>query len=181
MTANDLDIICWNVRGLNSQARRSTVQQTLVSSSCHITCIQEMKLSSIDDRLALDVGGFRICSFTFLLAGGNSGTQGSILILWNNDEVHLVGITKRDFSLTATTAPHPSPQIFASPDPRRKGSDAPDPSPQGSALANLGHKGSDAPDPSPQGSISPDLGTLGRTHPTPRDRASPCSRTCADQ
>lgn len=102
MAANDLDILCWNVRGHNSEARRSTVQQVLASSSCHIVCLQETKMSSIDEWLTLDVGGFRLRSFTFLPVGGISGTRGGILILWNNDVVNLDCITKRDFSLSAT-------------------------------------------------------------------------------
>lgn len=102
MATNELQILCWNVQGLNSIARRSTVQQVLATTHCQIVCLQETKMTSIDDQLVMSVGGFRLNSFTFLPAGGPSGTRGGILILWNKDEVDLDYTIKRAFSISTT-------------------------------------------------------------------------------
>lgn len=101
MATHDLQILCWNVRGLNSAARRQTVQQIIASVPCNIVCLQETKLSQIDDSLVRSVGGRMLRSYSFLPAGGVSGTRGGILILWNDDVINIDSIDKKDFSLTA--------------------------------------------------------------------------------
>jgi exonuclease III len=84
-----LDILCWNVRGLNDQARKDTVHATLSSTTCHIACIQETKLDFIDHQTAGYIGGFRLCSFSHRPA---TGTRGGILLLWDEDHVSISNI-----------------------------------------------------------------------------------------
>lgn len=97
MTHN-LDIVCWNVRGLNSVARCARTNQLLSSTPCHLACLQETKLAKVDSHLAAFLGGFRLDSFAFKPA---NGTKGGILLLWNNNLLDLQDITIRRFSVSA--------------------------------------------------------------------------------
>jgi exonuclease III len=63
MNEQDLVFLVWNVRGLNDDDRKTTVSSTIASSSCHIACLQESKLQSIDAATAATIGGFRLKSF----------------------------------------------------------------------------------------------------------------------
>jgi exonuclease III len=84
-----LDIICWNVRGLNDQAPKDTVHATLAQTTCHISCLQETKLDFIDHQTAGYIGGFRLRSFAHRPA---TGTRGGILLLWDEDHVSITNI-----------------------------------------------------------------------------------------
>ena len=39
-------VLCWNVRGLNSDARQCSVREKVIESQCSVLCLQETKLSS---------------------------------------------------------------------------------------------------------------------------------------
>jgi exonuclease III len=52
MTGPNLNLACWNVRGLNSEARRAAVHEILATTTIHIACLQETKMSNIDQNLA---------------------------------------------------------------------------------------------------------------------------------
>jgi mRNA deadenylase 3'-5' endonuclease subunit Ccr4 len=47
----------WNVRGLNDRARRNVVRETLLLHKPSIMCIQETKLSSFCNVLAIEILG----------------------------------------------------------------------------------------------------------------------------
>lgn len=57
MVDHDLKMICWNVRGLNSVARREAVRLFLQNSKPTIICLQETKLDVISLNLAADFLG----------------------------------------------------------------------------------------------------------------------------
>lgn len=83
MTGPDLNIICWNVRVLNTLAtRRMTVHEALTSTTCHLACLQETILEMIDQVLALYLGGHNLCSYAHYKPV--VGTRGGILLLWND-------------------------------------------------------------------------------------------------
>jgi hypothetical protein len=67
--------------GLNAEALRSTVHETLASSSCHIVCLQETKLQLVDNNLVLYLSNRRLPKFEFLPARGPSGKRGDILLM----------------------------------------------------------------------------------------------------
>uniref|UniRef100_A0A0E0JZB8 ABC transporter domain-containing protein n=1 Tax=Oryza punctata TaxID=4537 RepID=A0A0E0JZB8_ORYPU len=87
MTYPIVDIISWNVRGLNRPARRTTVRETLQMARPHIACLQETKMRDIDARLAASLGAGLLPSFRYKPAMGPLGTRGGILVLWNDDVV----------------------------------------------------------------------------------------------
>lgn len=63
MNGPNINILCWNVRSLNTLARRTTVHETLTSTTCHLACLQETKLNNIDQTLACYLEGFNLHSF----------------------------------------------------------------------------------------------------------------------
>jgi exonuclease III len=93
-----INIVCWNVRGLNDPDRRSTVLETISNTSCHIVCLQETKLALVDSFIAASIGGQRFQGFAQRPA---IGTRGGILILWNKDAVDLSDFDIRTFSISA--------------------------------------------------------------------------------
>jgi exonuclease III len=81
-----LNILGWNVRGLNDQDRRDTVHKTIASSSCQIVCLQETKLDSISSFDAAYIGGNQLKSFTKRHA---IGTKEGILLLWDDSAAQI--------------------------------------------------------------------------------------------
>lgn len=99
MTTSSFETICWNVRGLNSAARCVTVHELLSATTCHFVCLQETKLANIDGSLAAFLGGYKLNNFAFKPA---NGTRGGILLIWDDNYVHLQDIQINRFSVSAT-------------------------------------------------------------------------------
>jgi exonuclease III len=91
-----LTIFNWNVRGLNAPARSEAVR-TMIQAACpNLVCLEETKLASVDDHIALDILGYSLDGYHFLPA---SGTRGGILVGWNTSCIEAVNPVHRDFSL----------------------------------------------------------------------------------
>ena len=74
-------VLCWNVRGLNSEARQRAVRQKLDESQCVIACFQETKCDSFDFRSIRSFCPKRFDSFAF---SPSEGASGGILVVWNS-------------------------------------------------------------------------------------------------
>jgi exonuclease III len=86
-------ILVWNVRGLNSAARRDTVRALVDSSKIDIVCLQETKLTSVSRQLVLSMLGCDFDNnFVFLPSVGASG---GILIAWRN-RLGTIGASRLD-------------------------------------------------------------------------------------
>ena len=97
------EYVCWpleygGIRGLNCPDRRSTVNATIASSSCHIVCLQETKLDNVIQFTAAFLGGHRLRSFVQRPA---SGTRGGILMLWDDLLVDVSCICFTTYCLSA--------------------------------------------------------------------------------
>lgn len=97
----NLDIISWNVRGLNQQTKKDAVHQFMKSTLCHLACLQETKLANIDKCTTTYLDGSRLRKHAYKLAGGPLGTRGGILLLWNEDYIEISNITVGEFSIAA--------------------------------------------------------------------------------
>jgi exonuclease III len=51
MSKRKWSILCWNVRGLNSENRQREVRAKIDGSDCHIICLQETKYDMFHWRL----------------------------------------------------------------------------------------------------------------------------------
>ena len=74
-------VLCWNVRGLNSDARQRAVRQKLDESHCAIACFQETKCASFDFR---SIRSFCPKRFDIFAFSPFEGASGGILIVWNS-------------------------------------------------------------------------------------------------
>ena len=75
------NVLCWNVRGLNSEARQRAVRQKIDESQCVVACLQETKCSCFDSRSIKSFCPKRFDIFAFSPAMGASG---GILVVWNS-------------------------------------------------------------------------------------------------
>lgn len=60
-------ILSWNIRGLNTLARRVVVRETAELHMLSILCLQETKIESWDRTLACEVGGSRLADYMVFL------------------------------------------------------------------------------------------------------------------
>jgi exonuclease III len=78
MNSPNVEIILWNVRGLNATDRCLAVHETLAATSCQIVCLQETKPHTVDLSLAAFLGPYKLDKFAFKPA---VRTRGGILLL----------------------------------------------------------------------------------------------------
>lgn len=93
-----IEIISWNVRGLNVAARCLLVNERIAATPCHIACLQETKLSNINTSLALFLGAYKLNAFAYK---PSNGTRGGILLLWNENVVDISDVRIGRYSITA--------------------------------------------------------------------------------
>lgn len=73
-------ILVWNVRGLNSTARRDSVRVIVESARVDVVCLQETKMESISRRTVLAMLGAEFDNnFSYL---PSLGASGGILVAW---------------------------------------------------------------------------------------------------
>jgi exonuclease III len=93
-----VNILSWNVRGLNDVDRQATVNEIISASSCQLVCLQETKLDTVDQFMASVLGGYRLKSFAQRPA---IGTRGGILLLWDEAIVQVSDVVITEFCLSA--------------------------------------------------------------------------------
>jgi len=87
----------WNVRGLNSRARRNGVRDLVGEQRASLVSLQETKLDDCTDSLVCD----RLSSAFDYLALPATNPCGGILLAWHRDFWSATCPTRRDFSLSA--------------------------------------------------------------------------------
>lgn len=98
----NLSIVFWNVRGLNSRAKRTAVHSVVSSADPCIVCLPETKLNFISSLLVLETQGTPFADFFFLPA---TGTRGGILLAWRSDHISLANPILGAFHVSATFSP----------------------------------------------------------------------------
>lgn len=102
MAQENCKIFNWNVRGLNSLAKREAVRILIQEHKATIACLQETKLQSVDQRIASQILGARLSnSFCFLPA---DGTRGGIILAVDDNFFSISNHTNGNFSLTTQIA-----------------------------------------------------------------------------
>ncbi|XP_014751138.1 uncharacterized protein LOC106865512 [Brachypodium distachyon] len=100
MSIHNVNLLCWNVRGLNNPARRSAVRDIIRDTHATVVCIQETKLQLVAGRLIRDILGPKFCNnFATLPA---AGTRGGMIMAVSDDFFVLSGIHFTTHSITAT-------------------------------------------------------------------------------
>jgi exonuclease III len=73
-------LLFWNVRGLNSSARQSSVRNLVCSLNIDVVCIQESKMSSCSRRTILSMLGVKFNNNFISLPA--LGASGGIIVAW---------------------------------------------------------------------------------------------------
>lgn len=93
-------IFNWNVRGLNCNARRQVVRDLVSDNHGTIVCLQETKLSSVDDAVICSTLGQKfISNYAALLA---DGVRGGILLAFSEDHYEMQNVDIRQFTVSST-------------------------------------------------------------------------------
>lgn len=76
---NPSNILCWNVRGLNSKARQDSIRTLINSSRVDVICIQETKMAAIPRGIILSMLGSDFSHYAEL---PSIGASGGIFLAW---------------------------------------------------------------------------------------------------
>ncbi|KAJ1263332.1 hypothetical protein BS78_09G176000 [Paspalum vaginatum] len=99
MIQRHYQILNWNVRGLNDGARRDVVQELIRDIGSTIVCLQETKLSMIDQPIiARTLGAKFVNNYTVLPA---TQTRGGILLAVSEDFFMLSNVSTSNNTITA--------------------------------------------------------------------------------
>lgn len=75
------NIICWNIRGINSNAKWRSIRERIEESACNVICLQETKKESFDNSY---LRKFCPRRFDLFMYSPFIGASGGILIIWNS-------------------------------------------------------------------------------------------------
>lgn len=95
----NLNILSWNVRGLNERNKRLAVRQSILLERPDIITFQETKMQSIDVAQFREMCGRRLDQYVTVPA---QGTRGGILIAWRQSMYTLISKEEKQFTLTTT-------------------------------------------------------------------------------
>jgi exonuclease III len=90
-------VLCWNVRGLNSEQRQRYVRAKIEERECDIIRLQETKCESFDWRF---IRKFCPKRFDSLAYSPSKGASGGIIVLWNSAIFTGILIDTKSFGIT---------------------------------------------------------------------------------
>lgn len=99
--------LCWNVRGLNSRARRDAVRTMTTDANANIVCLVETKLHSVNQWLIASMLGMQYSDFAYLPA---AQTRGGIIVAARPPDATLSDAHIGCFTVTVRVTPANSPQ-----------------------------------------------------------------------
>jgi exonuclease III len=97
-----LEILCWNVRGLNDPAKRDVVREFIASLRVCVVCLQETRLDVIDDFLVMQCLGPSFDGYVYLPA---VETRGGILLARNKSMLDITRISFDEYAVTGEVNP----------------------------------------------------------------------------
>ena len=80
-SSREWKVLCWNVRGLNSEARQLAVRQKINESGCSVVCLQDTKCMHIDQRFIRKFCPRRFDNFVYVPSVGASA---GMVVIWNS-------------------------------------------------------------------------------------------------
>lgn len=73
------NILCWNIRGVNSDSKRDALRNKIDESACSVICLQETKRDSFDMQYLKLFAPRRFDKFDYV---PSLGASGGILVMW---------------------------------------------------------------------------------------------------
>lgn len=102
---NTGNVFIWNVRGLNSRARRSVVREFIAQERVSALCLVETKVGVLSASMLLDL---MTTEFDYVCLP-SVGASGGILVAWRRDVWHVSTHSCRLWSVTVNLVPAVSP------------------------------------------------------------------------
>ena len=90
------NVLCWNIRGLNSGEKQLALSNAINASGCSVICLQETKKPMIDNAFIKSCCPRRFDQFAFVPSHGASG---GIVTIWNSSVFSGTVIASEDFAL----------------------------------------------------------------------------------
>jgi exonuclease III len=94
-------MLVWNVRGLNAKSHRDALRSLVDVERPSIVCVQETKLSVIDDFIVMQILG---TGFDYVSLPAD-GTRGGVLVAWRSSLWSGCSFSVRRFSISVRLAP----------------------------------------------------------------------------
>ena len=102
MSCHALELVCWNIRGLNIPAKRKALRGFVDSVRAAIVCILETKLEVVDIYVILQCMGPNYDGFTYL---PTSETRGGIFVAWDTTRVMVTNFVNDSHCITGFVSP----------------------------------------------------------------------------
>ena len=97
MNSHSWNILCWNIRGINSSDKWDAIRNKIEESNCSVICLQETKRENFDISFIRNFAPRRFDCFDFIPSVGASG---GLLVLWASSFFTGVVFEKLQFSIT---------------------------------------------------------------------------------
>src|SRR5438128_2510915 len=91
------NILCWNVRGINSANKWLSVREKIEESNCSIICLQETKRKQFDAKYIKNFAPKRFDKYEYIPAQVASG---GIIVIWNSSFFSAITLDRQQFSLS---------------------------------------------------------------------------------
>lgn len=88
-------ILCWNIRGINSDEKWDAIRSKVMESKCDIICLQETKREFFDSQYIRKFCPPFFDAFDFL---PSIGASGGCIILWNSSKFSGSPVFQNDFA-----------------------------------------------------------------------------------
>ena len=83
----ELNLVSWNVNGLNNLKKRGILRNWLCKWKVDVVCLQETKLDTVDCRIIQSIWSNHFIAWVALDA---VNTAGGVLLLWDKQMLELV-------------------------------------------------------------------------------------------
>lgn len=93
-----INILSWNVRGLNERDKRLSVRQSVLADKPDFVTFQETKIQHINPVMLREMCGRRLGQYLELPA---QGTRGGVLMAWCQNKYTLISSDIREYTVTA--------------------------------------------------------------------------------
>ncbi|KAG2620940.1 hypothetical protein PVAP13_3NG233526 [Panicum virgatum] len=90
-------VLCWNVRGINSDKKYVSIRDKIIESNCDIVCLQETKKENFDLQFIKNFCPRQVDSFEFL---PSVGAFGGIITIWKSYPFYGHLAFSNDFSIS---------------------------------------------------------------------------------
>lgn len=75
------NILCWNIKGMNSEAKHLAIRNAINNSGCAVVCLQETKRTSFDSSFIKLFCPKRLDKYLFV---PSCGASGGLFVAWNS-------------------------------------------------------------------------------------------------